>query len=136
MPPQENSEKMMTSAITFKLVKFERALTFQIIYQNPSITNKEINNVLSFQATNGIKIVSSSNPHICADRNIIWIFGYTNILTEPSSVIIATFESDDDRDEFHDKLLEAFAEWKYNNYFQPIHKDDIIKEASNGIYNF
>lgn len=58
------------------LIKTTKRITFEIIYQSPSITNQDENGIDQFTASNGYEVISEHRMDIQSRR--IWLFGASN----------------------------------------------------------
>lgn len=97
------------SKIKFKLVKFEKAIAFQIMELEESLRKKEAPTI-NFVAKNCFLI--SSGNHSLLTKGIIYI---QHIYKEDDNCILTrTFENNAERDVYHDKILEALKDWAEN----------------------
>lgn len=77
---------------------------------------------LSFKASNGIQIVSSFYPDI--ERNTVFIRGdSSNIYEGPNKVSTISFSNREEALKYHASIIDAFKEFKDNNYFDGVDSD-------------
>ena len=89
-----------TPKITFRLEKWEHAVVFQVISVDKRFKEGE-----SFRASNGIRVDREFGCSMIAEDSVD--------LGDETEVDPATlsFDSNDERDTYYDRLLEALKEW-------------------------
>jgi hypothetical protein len=123
------------SKIKFKLVKFEKALAFQIFEMDERFrvgvdgVDGTVNKFVS-KMTN-VEVRSRSKP--CLENDFIWLRGYSKKLDYCVSII--EFENNKVRDKFHEKILITLKDWAENwEGFKEEEKEMI--DYSKGIFEF
>jgi hypothetical protein len=98
--------------IKIKLVKFEKALGFQVLEQDDVSKRGDF----SFEVSNGLEIKSYNRP--CLSMNTIFIRGEHE--GDDLDIDTLEFENNKDRDLHYNKVLLAFEEM--SEYFKDIDK--------------
>ena len=100
--------------IKYRLIKTNKRLTFDIIYQSPEITFEggDDEDYIMFVASNGYQVISRSRMDIQTER--IWLKGGTNDdIAERSGTMV--FSSNEKRDKAFDNFNKAVRE--FINYY-------------------
>lgn len=98
----------MKTYLEYKLIKTKRRLTFEILSQDMRFCGKSDDDYLTFNASNGIEIISRSRMDIQTDR--LWLLGCGPDERSGSMV----FSSDEKRDKMFDLFQTALYEWAQN----------------------
>lgn len=100
------------SAIRFNFAKFDKAVAFQILEQDPDFTGKK------YLSSNGILLQSNIETSIDYTLTVVGLRGSGG---NPLKTIIHYFNSDVDRDNFYNNLLYALDEFSKNkDKWEPI----------------
>lgn len=93
--------------LKFSLIKTERRLTFDIIYQSSHVTyfGDDDGDYFTFVASNGYHVISRSRMDIQTER--LWLLGASEDTRSGSMV----FSSNLKRDTAYDCFLAAIEEW-------------------------
>lgn len=101
---------MTKPKIKFKLVKFERALVFQVLEMDERFRNKHEDGSINFKSKKSLNIISLDGPAIFEDR--IYLRGRFDMFD--FDVGHMPFESNTKRDEYYNQVLEALKDWAEN----------------------
>lgn len=120
----------MNIILEYRLIKTKRRLTFEILQQDMTFCGKSDDDYLSYEASNGIEIISRSRMDVQTDR--LWLLGCGPDERSGSMVFSSDEKRDKMFDEFQDALLEWSKVWFSNNksfraYFQEIDAYTIYK---------
>ena len=103
--------------------------------QCESITNNKPGELL-FHASNGIVIKSCWSPKL-SHYPSIYIVGSEGFPHDSSDVCCTTiFESKEEAEMAVEFILEAFQEFKENNYFDGPHKSTPVEDSKYRLYKF
>jgi len=91
------------AAIKFNFAKFDKAVAFQILEQDPDFTGKK------YSSSNGVLLESNREPNIHS-INKVGLRGVNN----PYKTVIHYFTSDAERDKFYESLVYALDEFAKN----------------------
>jgi len=139
----------MKQNLKFQLVKFEKALAFQIIEQNKSWWQQEIRPFFkdypTFKASNSITIKSFK----CAELFAVnvkkygkWI-GLRGECCSNGKKICAMmdlyiakkeFKSNTERDKYYNLILEALKQWSAHVYKETNREPQPFQELGNGVF--
>jgi hypothetical protein len=92
--------------LRYSLIKTERRLTFDIIYQDEYTRNRGTDDTpIVFKASNGVEVITRSRMDIQTDR--IWLLGCSDDTRSGSM----PFSDNDKRDKMYDLFQTALQEW-------------------------
>lgn len=103
--------------IKFKLVKFEKALAFQINYVLESQVNKDPNKDNAI-IIDGVSVISSHKPEIVVSNGRlvdIFIWGRSE---NNNDVSVVYFSDNLIRDSIHDKIIDVLKKWAQSGGFK------------------
>ena len=107
------------SKIKFNLVSLEQALAFQVIHMDKRFLNCE------YVACNGLQIKSTNCSHI-TDLGIIYLQGTVEV--NDLNVSALYFKSNEERNIYKNKIVEALKDWADNWDGWLDKKDNILKQ--------
>lgn len=125
MRPNSRKKNMRTLLI-YRLIKTTRRLTFDILFQDPSVIylGDDDGPYHHFRATNGYEVISRSRMDIQTER--IWLLGAKH--TEESRSGTMVFSSNEKRDLAYRNFVQAINEWASHNNGIAQLKEDIEHE--------
>jgi hypothetical protein len=98
--------------LRYRLIKTRQRLTFDVIEQDMSFCGTNDDEYVTFEASNGVQIISRSRMDIQTDR--LWLIGCKP--NERSGTMV--FSSDEKRDREFDRFQEAIMEWARASHFK------------------
>lgn len=105
------------------LIKTTKRLTFQIVFQAFDVTNRDINDIKQFRASNGYDIISEHRMDIQSRR--IWLLGAENDQPSIRSGTMAT-PTQALCDDGFTGTISAFNEWaNHNDGYVLLHTLDV-----------
>lgn len=124
----KNKNKM--TKIKFKLLKFEKALVFQVLEMDERFRNQ--NSLKEFKSKN-IDIFSAAGPNINSTKNAIFLRGSNK--DNDLKITTELFKSNSDRDKHFDKIIAALQDWAENweGFKEP---EPVINANDNDVYEF
>lgn len=99
----------MKVLLNYRLVPTTRRLTFDITFQDPSVTwtGDDDGDYHTFTASNGYQVISRSRMDIQTER--IWLLGAKSHEEARSGSMV--FSSDEKRDKAEKEFVKAITEW-------------------------
>lgn len=101
---------MSKPKIKFKLIKLERALVFQVLEQDERFRCGKDSISITYYACNGVIVSSACGPGLEGDE--ICLRG--DMPEHDHLPATISFKSNDERDAYATKLLEALRDWSQN----------------------
>lgn len=102
------------ASLVYRLIKTNRRLTFEILFQDMSYCGKTDDDYLTFTASNGVEIISRSRMDIQTDR--LWLLGCGEDARSGTMV----FSSNEKRDHEYDRFQKALVEWANSTFLKNI----------------
>lgn len=106
--------------IKFQLTKFEKGLSFQILYQTDKWLNTDHKLRKSFKYSSNLTLVSEHSTRFNLNEMELHLWGASEASrdevhnTSGYEITSTTFLSNEVRDEWHDYILETLEDWANN----------------------
>jgi hypothetical protein len=118
-PTRETAEQFLTDYLSAKNMKLkmkvwlkDKRIEMQILYQDPRFVALPVRWLIEYYAQNGVIITTNSYPDLSKDCSNIWLRGSWKAMD--SAVAAAEFGSNQERDAFYAKMIEALKDWAAN----------------------